>query len=818
MIVLVRRILLVASVVLLIAAAPVGAATSYCVNSQSTLQSALNDAEDDADNSIIKVRSGVINLTSDLQYAPTAEFILPAGSLTVRGGYNSDCSAYSVASGATTITGGSTEKLTFVTQTGSVSLLGLTLQGTHVALYSQALGDCLSNDPKFTLRRLRVDVASVEVISQCHDVLVDNSLFTNGVGAPGAGLPAGIALGVYLFDYEDVRIGTGTIINSSFINSRIDFSSCCDLQAVVFIYNSIFDRPAGSDIFSNAVNIAAFNNRYDAIAFNSGGGHLVGSPVNTITGVAQLNAQYVPNPGSPMIDSGTNSVPDGVSSVDQAGGDRIIGSGVDRGALESPVDGTGVFTVTSSASSGAGSLAAAMDLANADPGNNTIKFSIAGSCPRRINLAAPLQVRETVTFDGWSQPGSVKNTEDFGFDAIPCVLLDGNDSIAVAIETLGDLGAGQVLVNGLAFEGFNSAVLLAFGEDHVLRGNQFGGRIGSAGPVLTGNGDAITVAGGGSTFIGGANANARNLIGGSTGSGILITGAAADENQIINNLIGLDKNGGSALPNLDGIRINTDSNRVIENRIGGNTRDGIVIRGSGSHHNLVSNNEIGGNALVVGNGRMGVFIELDSYNNTIGPNNIMRENGDSAVRVMPTAAGHNRITANRIFDNDSPGIDLGNDGVTANSFDPQFCNPTTGCAANREQNFPVLIDALRLTTSIHPVNKPVRIEGRLTSVIGGPYRIEFFSDNSCYIQGYGQGANYLGSIDLTVANAGICSSGNCQASFTIHLPQIGLAVGDVITATATSAAGDTSEFSECIVLQTETSPTTDAIFKNGFEN
>ncbi|MDZ4813266.1 MAG: hypothetical protein SGI99_11730 [Pseudomonadota bacterium] len=97
----------------------------------------------------------------------------------------------------------------------------------------------------------------------------------------------------------------------------------------------------------------------------------------------------------------------------------------------------------------------------------------------------------------------------------------------------------------------------------------------------------------------------------------------------------------------------------------------------------------------------------------------MRENGDSAVRVMPTAAGHNRITANRIFDNDSPGIDLGSDGVTANSFDPQFCNPTTGCAAHREQNFPVLIEALRLTTSIHPVNKPVRIEGRVTSVIGG---------------------------------------------------------------------------------------------------
>ena len=80
-------------------------ATDYCVGSTQQLRAALDSAEVDGADSVIQLRSGSYSLTSNARYEPISESFLPAGKLTLRGGYNSDCSSYSNSGGATTING-----------------------------------------------------------------------------------------------------------------------------------------------------------------------------------------------------------------------------------------------------------------------------------------------------------------------------------------------------------------------------------------------------------------------------------------------------------------------------------------------------------------------------------------------------------------------------------------------------------------------------------------------------------------------------------------------------------------------------------------
>lgn len=815
-------------------------AADYCVGTPAQFQNALDQAELDGGDSTIMVRTGTYTLSSTLLYEPLLEYYVPAGQLVVRGGYNADCSSYSLSPAGTVIQGGGSHGLRLRSESETIAVGGLTFQSAYLNFDGDVVNGYLPEDcsvliTRMNTRRVRIDSGSLHVKSYCHEVLVENTLITNGVPMPNGGAAAGTGLYVYLNEWDDGGLNSkATVVNSSFINSRTRFPACCaGGRPRVDIYNSIFDYPSGTDIVSES-RIYARNNRYDGISFGNGAVLLSGSDENTSAG-ANLNAQYVPNPGSPMVNSGTGTVPDGLPDTDMSGGERVIGARVDRGALESPVDGSGVYVVTNTNASGNGSLAQALTLANTDPGVNVIRFNIAGSCPHRITLTGSLQVRESVNFDGWSEPGNVKNTEEVSWNGVPCVILDGGGSVGIGIETMGDLSSaeGAITVRGLAFERFALAISLAFGENHAIYGNQFGGRIGSAGPVLRGNEQAIALIGGGRSYVGNYGSETRNLIGGSSDVGVLIAtflGLGGDDNRVINNLIGLDKNAATALPNGTGLRINGGFNRIVENRIAGNAEDGILLSGSNAEGNVITDNAIGGGiesvSFTFGNGRMGIMVQSEAHDNVIGPNNRIGRNGDDGVRIMPTAGGRNRVTGNRIYRNDALGIDLDANGVSANDLDPQLCGPDFGCLANRGQNFPVLASATRRTTGFTPIDRPIELKGTLRSVIGGPYKIEVFAGESCEANNHGEGYRLIATANLSIPNAPycptsggfcfLCASGNCTNGFIAWLPELDLDVGDVVTATATSAGGDTSEFSACteVVLEADN----DLIFADDFEN
>src|SRR5256885_8093230 len=79
----------------------------------------------------------------------------------------------------------------------------------------------------------------------------------------------------------------------------------------------------------------------------------------------------------------------------------------------------GTFTVTNTNDSGAGSLRQAILDANANPGTDTIAFSIPGSGGHMIRPQSPLpQISDSVVIDGYTQPGTSPNTLAIGDNAV----------------------------------------------------------------------------------------------------------------------------------------------------------------------------------------------------------------------------------------------------------------------------------------------------------------------------------------------------------------------------------------------------------------
>ena len=131
-----------------------------------------------------------------------------------------------------------------------------------------------------------------------------------------------------------------------------------------------------------------------------------------------------------------------------------------------------------------------------------------------------------------------------------------------------------------------------------------------------------------------------------------------------------------------------------------------------------------------------------------------------------------QILSNRISANSFLGINLAPGGVTANDAG----DADTG--ANNLQNFPVLSAVAG------------GVQGTLNSAADATFTIEYFANTACDApSGFGEGLTPLGSASVTT-----------NASGTATLPFFAAPAGQVVTATATSSIGDTSEFSACATV------------------
>jgi CSLREA domain-containing protein len=522
------------------------------------------------------------------------------------------------------------------------------------------------------------------------------------------------------------------------------------------------------------------------------------------------------------------------------------------------------------ASSSGCTLRAAIAEANSHFGPDTILFDIPGTGVQTIQLNSRLPSLSDgsggTIIDGYSQPGAQPNTNNVVSNATIMIQIRGNGPSAFDAMLIQSAGNR---VQGLAIFNARRSILISGSgaRNNLILGNFLGtnaaGTFGYAQSAIDANGVHISI-GAADNQVGGTSPAERNVISGNALDGIAFYSEGTDNNEIINNLIGLAPGGTQRLSNLKhgidmnsgasnniiggttaderniisgngqlgvtdfvagveishdtlttnnqiigncfgtdptcntgpswaanssyGIRVQdgVNNNTIAGNVIGNNLRGGIRVTGSGTTRNQIYNNRIGIslNNTAIPNGNFGIQIGAASRSNQIGPNNIVANNL-RGVELLDANTDRHTITQNSIFNNSSLGIDLKPvSGVTSNDSGDVDTGP------NEELNWPVLNTAT--TTQVTgtacteaAVSKPCTIEifiaERKTSDAGAG--------------NYGQGKTFVGS-GTTASNG----------SFAIAIS--GVTAGQYVTATATDANGNTSEFSSNMQVSGGTSPTT----------
>lgn len=330
--------------------------------------------------------------------------------------------------------------------------------------------------------------------------------------------------------------------------------------------------------------------------------------------------------------------------------------------------------------------------------------------------------------------------------------------------------------------------------NNVIENNYIGLNNDSANVDVGNNGQGIYLENAFGNLIGGDTTASRNIISGNF-DGIQMRGGGTYGNRIINNIIGRGSNfpvigfgnrasGVSLAGGVGQFPAGSLPNQIGEsgrgNVISGNAGHGIWMSDGGTSKNVVQGNFIGTNTGAnedVGNALDGIAFVNGASENQIGgavsgQGNVIAFNrnginADSGVR--------NQFRRNRIFGNDALGIDLAPAGVTQND------TGDLDAGANDLQNFPVITYLLATSSSIN-------LQGTFNSKPNQTYDLEFFGNTSVDGSGYGEGRVFLGTTSV-----GTNGSGN--AAFNLNFAVSLSSVGQWVTATATDASGNTSEFS-----------------------
>ena len=391
---------------------------------------------------------------------------------------------------------------------------------------------------------------------------------------------------------------------------------------------------------------------------------------------------------------------------------------------------------------GVTSLREAIQFANEapnDPGEiDRIEFEIADD----PNGASGLQtirprtelpsITDPVVIDGFTQPGSSPNTNAVGSELNAAMMIEIDGGLNTSTGLR--IATGDSIVRGLVISNFvNVGIAIEFGAgNNRIEGNYIG--TDASGLESAGNRFAGVTISSPNNVVGGTTAEARNLV---SGNGSFV----------------------GEIPEPFGA--------------------GIFISSGGSD-NRVEGNLIGTDATgqrSIGNIGNGVRI-VEGSNNTIGGTssesaNVIAFNASTGVAIVQFegATTGNSIRGNSIHSNGGLGIDLRDDGPTNN--DDQ--DPDRG--PNLQQNSPVL--------SHFVLGSSTSVCGDLNSIPNAAFDIDFYANSS---DTTGIGERFLGS-GLVQTDA----SGNVSFS-----------IGDLsaiepdeqfVTATATDASGNTSEFS-----------------------
>ena len=347
-------------------------------------------------------------------------------------------------------------------------------------------------------------------------------------------------------------------------------------------------------------------------------------------------------------------------------------------------------------------------------------------------------------------------------------------------------GVGNVLsgnnTDGVRVEGHLNAT------GNVIQGNIIG--LSADGTTDVGNLTGVRATNAG-LQVGGVSGAARNIISGNSVGVVLSNSGSTFHSFIEGNYIGTDITGmldrgnslGVSVGSAPGTRVG-GTGAGAGNVISGNQQTGILIfagthRAIGGVYNaLVQGNLIGVNAAGTGPLGNGTGVRVQNNFNLIGGTDPGAANTIAYSLGTGSDPGHGvevrfgieaPILSNAIYANAGLGIDLNGDGPTAN--DPLDAD----AGANLGQNYPVITSARR-------TGADASVSGALRSTPATVLTIQVFANNTGEAA---QGRRLLGTITETTDADGFATFALAPA----------IALGEIITATATDPAGNTSEFS-----------------------
>jgi 3-dehydroshikimate dehydratase len=351
------------------------------------------------------------------------------------------------------------------------------------------------------------------------------------------------------------------------------------------------------------------------------------------------------------------------------------------------------------------------------------------------------------------------------------------------------IDSGNVDISGFEIRNVCIGVMLLRSHDNHVHHNLIHNVVGAAGILVTG--DDGSVAGNSTAGLSTANMLEYNVLY-NTGDGMECSRGTTNSTYQYN--IGYETRTGVA-PYSQGIECAGSGNAGISflfNRFLGysdglqpNGTSGLIVRGNfieGSTYGIdpVTGTDIQIVENVITRNRLGIGVPRTGSLMTISRNKIF-DNGQPLVSLPTSAGGTTNSSSPALL-----GIDAGADGVTAN-------NPPGVCTSASVLSYPVLN-----ASSSSWRSGELSIDGAMAACANAYYVIELFANRSLNPAGFAEGEIYLGSIAVATDAAG-----NGRFHFHVNAGRL-FEEGDTrqayITATATNAAGGTSEFSAPIAL------------------
>ena len=553
---------------------------------------------------------------------------------------------------------------------------------------------------------------------------------------------------------------------------------------------------------------------------SSGSGLTVDAPNVTIKGLALTNFDdgIGLNAGATDVLIGENYI--GVAADGSAAGNAgegISAKGDDGRIGDDGSNGTDGNVISNNGSHGIGFVSNDTEIIGNRIGTSPDGMSAMGNGANGIQIA----FGSSITIGGLSadERNVISGNANQGIRSSGSSVTVTNNWIGVTADGTTDLGNGSdgvrlrngasnsTVGGGNVISGNGGAgVRITDANDNgttgnVVEGNRIGTNVSATAAVANDDGGVVIEEGAADNSIGGGTTNAEgNVISGNEVSGVSLLSGATD-NTVQGNYVGTSVSGIVALSNAEGIVVASDgggntiggSSAGAGNLVSGNDVGGIVFLDSGGP-NTVQGNRIGvdENGDPLGNGAAGIEIG-NTQNVTVGgtssgAGNTIAHNANGII-VSSGSAG-NAIRGNAIFANANQGIDLDEDGETANDAGDGDDGP------NRLQNFPEVQSAdydagANEVTVTYLVPSDPNASGSGASTY--PLAVDFYETGASGQQGRA----YLGTDTYSAGSpddyAG-CGSPPCTVT-TTFTPQASVTEADVIVATATDANGNTSEFS-----------------------